>query len=255
MKREQKREEIAKKAEDVLIKKHRHSSALIAGTGIMATAAMTIFNLCRTNMPLVNLAFRKMIASRLIFPPKKHINKFATGGIAEECLSQLFCHLGLECSNVSEESNVIDLSIQVPITTETVEFKVSLKNSGKISAKPILENYRGQKRQEIRPLPPTFIIYTEMDIKRVRIVYLDEEIVRQGYSDITDEAEFHREVYLNGDSNLTFKSGFLAKFIPRLPAEYIVNAEYPEDLAGLNERNFAKLALDEVIRQLDGDAN
>jgi hypothetical protein len=205
-------------------------------------------------MPRVNLAFRQMIASRLIFPPKKNINKFATGGIAEECLSQLFCDLGLACSNVSEESNVIDLSIQVQIPTETVEFNVSLKNSGKLSAQPILENYRGQKRPEIRPLPPTFIIYTEMDIQRVRIVYLDEEIIRQGYSDLSDE-DFHREIYLNGDSNLTFRSGFLARFIPRLPVEYIVNAEYPTDLAGLNERNFAKLALQEVIRQLDTVAN
>jgi hypothetical protein len=253
--RDQKREEIARKKESALIQKTLRSGPLVPGTGTMAIAAMTIFGLCRTNMSRVNLAFRQMIASRLIFPPKKNINKFATGGIAEECLSQLFCHLGLECSNVSEESNVIDLAIQVPIATETVDFKVSLKNSGKISAQPILENYRGQKRPEIRPLPPTFIIYTEMDIKRVRIVYLDEEIIRQGYSDITDEAEFHREIYLNGDSNLTFKSGFLAKFIPRLPDEYIVNAEYPEDLAGLSERNFAKLALDEVIRQLGGDTN
>jgi hypothetical protein len=215
---------------------------------------MTIFGLCKRNMACVNLAFRQMIASRLIFPPKKNINKFATGGIAEECLSQLFCNLGLACSNVSEESNVIDLSIQVQIPTETVEFNVSLKNSGKLSAQPILENYRGQKRPEIRPLPPTFIIYTEMDIQRVRIVYLDEEIIRQGYPDLSEE-DFYREIYLNGDSNLTFRSGFLARFIPRLPEEYIVNAEYPEDLAGLNERNFAKLALDEVVRQLDAVTN
>ena len=261
LKQEQKRQDIVKKNE----LKQRYSSPLVPGTSIYAIAAMTIFSLCRSNMPRVNLAFRQMIASRLIFPPKKNINKFATGGIAEECLSQLFCHLGLECSNVSEESNVIDLAIQVPISTPTeivdfqvstsaeiVDFQVSLKNSGKISAQPILENYRGQKRQEIRPLPPTFIVYTEMDIKRVRIVYLDEEIIRQGYSDLSDE-EFHREIYLNGDSNLTFKSGFLAKFIPRLPAEYIVNAEYPTGLDNLNERNFAKLALDEVVRQLGGD--
>ena len=249
-KQEQKRQEIAKKTE----LKHRYSCPLVPGTSIYATAAMTIFGLCKRNMPRVNLAFRQMIASRLIFPPKKNINKFATGGIAEECLSQLFCNLGLACSNVSEESNVIDLSIQVQIPTETVEFNVSLKNSGKITAQPILENYRGQKRPEIRPLPPTFIIYTEMDIQRVRIVYLDEEIIRQGYSDLSDE-DFHREIYLNGDSNLTFRSGFLARFIPRLPEEYIVNADYPEDLAGLNERNFAKLALDEVVRQLDAVTN
>ena len=212
---------------------------------------MTLFEACRRNMPRTNLAFRQMFASRLIFPPKKNINKFATGGIAEECASQLFCDVGFECANLSEDVNVIDLAIKVPTPTETVEFKVSLKNSGKLSASPILENYRGQKRPEIRALPPTFIIYTEVDAKRARIVYLDEEILLQGYPDLI-EHEFKSEIYANSDSNLTFKSGFLAKFIARLPAEYILDAEFPEDLVGLQERNFSKLALAEVVRQLGG---
>jgi hypothetical protein len=116
LKQEQKRQDIVKNNE----LKQRYSTPLVPGTSIYAIAAMTIFSLCRSNMPRVNLAFRQMIASRLIFPPKKNINKFATGGIAEECLSQLFCDLGLACSNVSEESHVIDLSIQVQIPTETV---------------------------------------------------------------------------------------------------------------------------------------
>jgi hypothetical protein len=252
---QQKAEEAAIKRQQAALRKEQHSTALVPGTGVMSKAAMTILGLCSENMPRTNLAFRQMFASRLIFPPKKNINKFATGGIAEECVSQLFCDVGLACANLSEDANVIDLEIQVPIinregANENVPLKVSLKNSGKIISPPILENYRGQKRPEIRPLPPTFIIYTETDIKRARIVYLDEEILRQGYPELSD-AEFEAEIYANNDSNLTFKSGFLPKFIPRLPSEYVLNAEFPEDLTGLGERNFSKLALAEVIRQLD----
>ena len=267
---QQKAEEAAIKRQQLALRKEQHSTALVPGTGTFAIAAVTILALCFKNMPLTNLAFHQMFASRLIFPPKKNINKFATGGIAEECVSQLFCNVGLECANLSEDANVIDLEIQVPIPggassitgstgaiktegligTNIVPLKVSLKNSGRITSPPILENYRGQKRPEIRQLPPTFIIYTETDIKRARIVYLDEEILRQGYPELSD-AEFHAEIYANNDSNLTFKSGFLSKFIPRLPAEYVLNADFPEDLVGLSERNFSKLALAEVIRQLD----
>ena len=234
-------------------RKELHSTSLEPGKGLFAKAAMTLFEACRQNMPRTNLAFRHMFASRLIFPPKKNINKFATGGVAEECASQLFCDLGFDCANLSEDVNVIDLVIKVPIegaTEPVVEFKVSLKNSGKLSAQPILENYRGQKRPEIRELPPTIVIYTETDAKRARMVYLDEEILLQGYPDLT-EHEFKAEIYANSDSNLTFKSGFLAKFIPRLPAEYILDAEFPEEFQGLEERNFSRLALAEVVRQLD----
>ena len=258
--REEKRLEIAKKTEEVeqkrqldALKKEQTSYPLVIGTGQFALAAMRVIDLCKKNILRTNLAFRQMFASRVIFPPKKNINKFATGGIAEECIAQLFCDIGLECENVSEDTNVIDLTIQVPLTIDNcdtiVYLNISLKNSGKITAQPILENYRGQKRQEIRPLPPTFIIYTETEAKRARIVYIDEEIIRQGYHGLSDE-EFNAEIYINNDSNLTFKSGFLAKFIPRLPSEYIVDAEYPNDIAGLNERNFSKIALEEVVRQL-----
>lgn len=245
----QKRENSARKKETKRIeleqKKQQYSSVLVPGTSACAVAAMSIISICKLNMPLVNIAFRRMIASRLIFPPKKNINKFATGGIAEECVSRLFCDVGFICKNVSEESTVIDLEIH----TNTMKLEVSLKNSGSINYAPILENYRGQKRSEIRPLPPTFIIYTEMDIKRVRMVYIDHEIIRQGYPGVTDD-EFHANIYANRDSNLSFRSGFLPKFIPRLPTEYILDAEYPEDLVEITESNLSKIALDEVVRQL-----
>ena len=259
LEKEQKKQEredtrIKKADEEVVrrqLKKEHNSTPLIPGKGSFAIAAMSIFELCKNNMPSTNRAFRQMIASRIIFPPKKNINKFATGGIAEECVSQMFCDVGLACTNVSEYEKVIDLRIQVPVNLEgplLVNFEVSLKNSGTIKNSPILENYLGNKRTEIRPLSPTFIIYTEVDIKRVRIVYLDEEILRQGYPELSDE-DFHAEIYANKDSNLAFKSGFMSKFIPRLPTEYILDADYPEDMQ-LVERNFSKLALAEVIKQL-----
>ena len=253
-KRQEKQEQKRLETEQKAAKKEQHTAPLAPGTGISAKAAMYIIDLCKKNMSRTNLAFRQMFASRIIFPPKKNINKFATGGIAEECTTQLFCDIGLECNNMSEESTVIDLEIKVPLQIDGEDpqpfvLQVSMKNSGKISSSPILENYRGQKRQEIRPLPPTFIVYTETDAKRARIIYLDEEIVRQGYSGLSEE-EFHAEIYTNNDSNLTFRSGFLARFLPRLPAEYIVDAEYPEGVAGLSESNFSRIALAEVVRQL-----
>ena len=240
------------KAAKTLLKLHL-PPPLVHGTTDNALAAMWIIESCKRNMQNVNNAFRQMIASRIIFPPKKNINKFATGGIAEECITQLFQTVGIDCKNVSDETTLIDLEIHANVDNRVIPFNVSLKNSGNLKSSIILENYRGQKRMEIRPLPPTFIVYTEMVEKRVRIVYLDEEILRQGYPNLSKE-ESNAEIYINNDSNLAFKSGFLLKFIPRLPAEYILNAEYPDNLSGLEECNFSKLALIEVVRQLVGDS-
>jgi hypothetical protein len=222
---------------------------LVPGKEPHAIAAMYIFDLCRQNMPRVNIAFQQMVASRFIFPPKININKFATGGIVEECMAQLFCDIGVTCLNNSDELKVVDLEMQVNLNGEIIPFSVSIKNSGNLTSQPILENYRGQKRKEIRPLPPTFIVYTETEIKRVRVIYIDEEILRQGYQGTTED-EFHNEVYKNNDSNLTFKSGFLRRFIPRLPPNYILDAEYPDKLPQLKEQSFCKLATKEVNRQL-----
>ena len=124
LKRLEREESAAKRAEAVEMKRQRaeiakqkkelHSTSLEPGKGLFAIAAMTLLEACRQNMPRTNLAFRHMFASRLIFPPKKNINKFATGGVAEECASQLFCDVGFECANLSEDVNVIDLAINVP---------------------------------------------------------------------------------------------------------------------------------------------
>ena len=240
------------------------------GVGLDAQAAMRIFDHCRGK---ANNAFRRMIAMRKIFNPAENINKFMTGGGAEEILHQLITSVGYDCTNVSAKATVIDLVIMVPDlvvpaaaasggedtaaagaagaagAAPLYRFAPSLKNSGNINGSPILENYRGKKRAEIRPLPPTFIIYTEVALQRVRVVYLDHEIVVSAYPTLTAE-EIGRLIYKNEDSNLTFQSGFLKDFIPRLPNEYILTADYPTDLPALKSTNIVLLALAEVDQQL-----
>lgn len=241
------------------------------GVGLDAQAAMRIFDHCRGK---ANNAFRRMIAMRKIFNPAENINKFMTGGGAEEILHQLITSVGYDCTNVSAKATVIDLVIMVPdlvvpaaaasggggedtaaaaaaaaAAAPLYRFAPSLKNSGNINGSPILENYRGKKRAEIRPLPPTFIIYTEVALQRVRVVYLDHEIVVSAYPTLTAE-EIGRLIYKNEDSNLTFQSGFLKDFIPRLPNEYILTADYPTDLPALKSTNIVLLALADVDQQL-----
>lgn len=233
---------------EALEKYAREHTKLVPGVLPDARAAMKIFENIRLKGN-INHAFRRMLMMRKIFNPRENINKFMTGGGAEEVIHQLIISVGFDCQNVSAKASVIDLVMPVLIDSSVHTFKTSLKNSGKIGASPILENYRGKKRDDIRMLPPTLIIYTEVDIKRVRIVYLDHEILRQAYPDLSDE-EFNHVVFKNEDSNLTFKSGFLPHFIPRLPNEYILDADYPEDLPEAQEKNIILLALAEVDRQL-----
>jgi len=220
------------------------SFKLIPGILPDALSAMKVFERCRSEQIKVDNCFRRTLMLRKLFNPSENLNKFMTGGGAEETVHQLIRSVGIDCKNVSAKATVIDLEINIPLeSSDQIHcFKPSLKNSGKLSSTPILENYRGKKRQDIRELPPTFIIYTETLVKRVRIIYLDHEIVRQGYPDLNDE-EFNKEIFKNEDSNLTFQSSFLKDFIPRLPDEYILNANYPENLPECEQQNYIKLGL------------
>ena len=200
-----------------------------------AKSAIHIFEKCRNK---ADYAFMLMYGTRKIYSPSFNLNKFITGGCAEEALCLLFNLEGFDCKNVGLERTLVDLTLNVnlapssdapsdaPSDATTHKFEISLKNSSSINQSPVLENYRGQKNKEIRPLPPTFIIYTED--KRFRIVYLDHDIIKQGYPELSDE-ELNAIVYKNSDSNLAFKSNFLPSFIPRLPNEYILNANFPQE--------------------------
>lgn len=235
------------------------SAMLVPSTTKNAQAVMQVFNKCRNK---ADYAFLLMYGTRKIYNPSFNLNKFITGGCAEEALYLLFNSEGIVCKNVSLETTLIDLRLNVYLsadpTTQTDAhlLEASLKNSSSIHQSPILENYRGQKNTVIRPLPPTFIIYTEDNEtnQRFRMVYLDDDIIKQAYPDLSDE-EINAIVYKNSDSNLAFKSNFLPSFIPRLPKEYILNANFPkeDDLKKLTfeDKRIIIASMKESMKQLE----
>lgn len=214
---------------------------------------------------LLDKAFVELLVAREIFPPAENVNKFVTGGVAEDVLAELIEALGFKTQNVAATETVIDIKVDVPMETGSSSsaaagsgsvktIGISLKNSGGIDQQPILENYRGESKAEIRALPPTFIIYTETRAKRVRIVYLDDAILRAAYPDL-DAATFNTTVYnkkADGgkESSLSFKSGFLRRTIPRLPDSYIVNATFPETIPKVEKKSITLLALEYVRKAM-----
>lgn len=241
------------------------SEMLILSKKPNARCAEKLLNKCRLNKDNSEYAFMLMYATRKIYDPSLNLNKFITGGGAEEAVCLLFKSVGIEeCENVSSTATIIDLTVKISMCIEndgTIEtaaapvetminhtLPLSLKNSASINLSPILENYRGDKRTEIRDLPPTLIIYTED--KRFRIVYLDHDIIKQAYPDL-DENEFNSKVYKNSDSNLSFNSKFLRSIIPRLPSEYILNVNIPNQATlQFDQKNIIVAAMTEARKQL-----
>ena len=222
-----------------------------------ARAMLEILNAMKSpeGKPLAEKAIQEILVCRVMFPPSLNVNKFVTGGVSEDAITELINGLGFPTKNVASSSTVIDIQVEVDKTT----IGISLKNSGDISQQPILENYRGESKLEIRPLPPTLIIYTEVKRKRTRIVYLDHDIIVSSFPPGTDSATINKEVYNKKDSeegkvdtqsNLSFKSGFLAKFIPRLPIEYKVDIQFPESIPVVPVESITKLALDRVKKAI-----
>jgi hypothetical protein len=222
-----------------------------------ARAIMEVFNKMKSpeGKALAEKAIQEILVCRVMFPPSLNVNKFVTGGVSEDAITELINALGFPTKNVASSSNVIDIQVEVGKTT----VGISLKNSGDISQSPILENYRGESKAEIRPLPPTLIIYTEVKRKRTRIVYLDHDIILSSFPPGTDSATLHKEVYnkkdseegkVDSQSSLGFKSGFLAGFIPKLPMEYKVDIQFPESIPVVPVESITKLALDRVKKAI-----
>lgn len=214
------------------LRDHPPESSRLSETGTTTeSGVLRIMDTMRANMPLMTTMFVKILLTRQIFDPAENANKFIVGGVTEVLFAALLNSLGFPTKNVAATKTVIDHEIEVP---GVVSFGSSLKCSGGIDQQPILENYRGESKTDIRPLPPTFIIYTETKMKRTRIVYIDHEILRSAYPD-ADDVTFNAKVYnkkAEGDkqSSLTFRSGFLKSFIPILPASYIVDVPFPESI-------------------------
>jgi hypothetical protein len=213
-----------------------------------AKAVIRILDAMRTpeGKRIVDNAFVELFVTREIFNPADNVNKFVTGGVAEDVVTELVGKLGFPVENVASVETVIDIKV----TVDGRKIGISLKNSGSIDQQPILENYRGESKADIRPLPPTLIVYTETRIKRARIVYIDDDILRKAFPDLTQE-DFNSTVYNkkkddDKQSSLSFKSGFLKTLVPRLPESYIVNATFPEKIPKVDKKSITLLALEYV---------
>lgn len=222
-----------------------------------ARAIMKVFNKMKSpeGKLLAEKAIQEILVCRIMFPPKLNVNKFVTGGVSEDAITELINALEFPTKNVASSTNVIDIQVEVDGYT----IGISLKNSGSINQSPILENYRGESKAEIRPLPPTLIIYTEVERKRTRIVYLDHDIIVSSFPPGTDTVTINKEVYnkkesvegkVDSQSSLGFKSGFLAGFIPKLPTEYKVDIQFPESIPVVPVESITKLALDRVKKAI-----
>jgi hypothetical protein len=217
----------------------------------MASKAIRIlFNKMRENPELTKNIFEKSFITRTALNPAIHENKFATGGIAELVLIEHINKCGFKVDNLNktQTSCITDLRVYIPLT-ENPEFQmeISVKNSGSIISCPPLENYRGKKRTEIRKLPPTIIIYTDMKNGIARYVYIDYNILREKYPNIS-ETEFNKLVYTNSDSNLSFKSSFVKKTITTLDTDFIVNSVCPKSITidAVDKKNLAEIILEYV---------
>jgi hypothetical protein len=214
-------------------------------------AVLSVFDKLRTEegMKALNNGFVEMFVSREMFPPKQNVNKFVTGGIAEDVITDVITEIGFPTKNVAAEKTVIDIEVDVKTGEETRTVGISLKNSGGINQQPILENYRGESKADIRDLPPSIIIYTETKMKRARLVYLDHAILLKVFPDLSPE-EFNARVYKKSDSNLTFRAGVLREVIARLPLSYIVTATYPTVIPKVDQVSITRLALEAVRRAI-----
>jgi hypothetical protein len=205
-------------------------------------AGIAILNKFREYPTVVQVGMLMLYATRLVYPPKVDANKFIVGGVSEQIMTEMIRNVGFEVENVSATESVID--IRVVVNGRSIE--ISLKNSGNINSPPILENYRGDKVDAIRCLPPTLIIYTEQN--RARIVYIDHAILRKSCEELNDE-DFHKAVYKQSDSSLTFVSSFLKTLIPRLPDEYVLSIDVPQ-VPALAPSNVTQLVMDHIRKEL-----
>lgn len=236
-----------------IYKRENPTTRLVPTDTIQSKAIVQILNAMKTpqGRVLVDKAFRDLFTSRVMYDPSENIHKFMTGGIAEQILTELIQSLGFPTANVSATRTLIDIEVEVGCHV----FGISLKSSGGIHQQPILENYRGESKTEIRDLPMTLIIYTEPN--RARIVYLDNDILRQAYPTENVE-EFNASVYKGGhaQASLTFKSGFLKQLIPRLPDAYIVNGTFPTDIPNVGKRSIVLIGLEymrSVMRECENE--
>lgn len=196
------------------------------------TPSQTIARILLANIkenPRSSSIIEAIYAVRMMYPPKKNINKFLAGGSVEECVSELIQACGYSCTNVASTETIVDILVRDAEQT----FPFSLKSIRKLGNAVILENYRGQKR-EIKELAPTFIVV--LDDTSLTLAYLDNDIVTKTGIPI-------ESIYTHADSNLSMKGKFVKTMISHtLPREFVIQVPVPT-LPALQEEDISSLVV------------
>ena len=191
-----------------------------------------IFNDIKNSAQTIK-SLQVMYAIRKVFPPKKNINKFITGGAVEEVLTRMIGSCGLECKNVSSTESLIDIIVDN-------QFPYSIKSIQKLGSSIVIENYRGQKR-EISKLSPT--IFVVLEGKETIFAYMDEEIIKN--TGLPND-----QIYNHADSNLSMKGSFLKMMIKeKLPPHLVLKLQVPE-IPELPEEDISVIAVERVMSML-----
>lgn len=192
------------------------------------TIARAILTKIKEN-PQSSSIIEAIYASRMMYPPKKNINKFLAGGSVEVCVSELIQTCGYTCTNVSSTEVMIDILVK----NDGVTFPFSVKSIRKLGSAVTLENYRGKKR-DLKELPPTFIVV--IGDTQLTLAYLDNDIVTQ--TGISTE-----DMYTHADSNLSMKGKFVKTMITStLPSDYVIHIPVPS-LPTLPEEDISTLVV------------
>ncbi len=203
---------------------------------LAVTRVAELFSEIRENPETQNM-LQVMYAIRKVFPPKKNINKFITGGAVEEVLTRMIRSCGMECKNVSSSETVIDILVK---KEEEKEIAYSVKSIQKMGSSVIIQNYRGQKCP-IGDLCPT--IFVVLEGTKTTFAYMDEEILQSTETPLD-------KIYTHADSNLTMKGGFVKNMIMKhLPRDLVLEIEAPK-VPELEEKDISVLAVEYVMNAL-----
>ncbi len=133
---------------------------------------------------------RKILFCNKLFPKHVNINKFVGGFVVEELFTRLLNEVDFTCTNVGESEDTFDIRV--------CGLAYSLKSTSKLGNEIIVKNHRGAKKDAV-PVEPTFLIFTESD--RVRIVYIDQEII--------DASEYTKTKVKYSDAYMSLGGGYL----------------------------------------------
>jgi hypothetical protein len=187
--------------------------------------------------PTFKRHLQALYAVRKKFPPRIHVNKFATGGAVEELLTRMIQHCGMNCVNVSSTGILIDIRIK---NDDEEEFPFSIKSIQKMGSQIILQNYHG-KKHAIEQLPPTILVVIEPT--KLTFAYMDEEIIQR--TGIPADV-----IYAHKDSNLSMRGKFVSTLLKEHLADDLLLEMTAPEIPPVKEEDLTIVIVERVLSEL-----